>query len=97
VIERIMVSPPIKSTPAAYRVAGLAERWECSDSHIYGLIRSGQLKAFNIGKLVRISAAEVARVENAFIAPEESPPEVPARRGSRSGIWIPPVLPRGVK
>jgi excisionase family DNA binding protein len=92
-----MAEPSIKSVPAAYRVAGLADRWDCSDGHIYGLIRSGKLKAFNVGTLVRISAAEVARVENECVAPEEPSPKVPATRGDRCGFWIPPTLPRGAK
>ena len=42
----------------------LAERWDCSKQYIYKLIREKRLKSFNLGgKLVRISAEEVARWE----------------------------------
>jgi excisionase family DNA binding protein len=54
---------PIRSPPAAYRVAALAERWQCSSGHIYGLIRDGKLNAFKVGKLLRVKAEEVERIE----------------------------------
>lgn len=42
----------------------LAERWECSPRHIRKLIGSGEIAAFRLGgKLVRIPAEEVERVE----------------------------------
>src|SRR5690606_15532506 len=45
-------------------VKTLAERWDCSESHIRKAILAGELRAFGIGgKLVRIAAEEVARIE----------------------------------
>ncbi|AUN31998.1 hypothetical protein C0V82_16345 [Niveispirillum cyanobacteriorum] len=41
----------------------LAERWECSPRHIRDMINRGQLPAFRLGKLVRISAESVQRIE----------------------------------
>jgi excisionase family DNA binding protein len=47
-----------------FSVKTLAERWECSESHIRKAIAAGELRAFGIGgKLVRIAAEEVARIE----------------------------------
>jgi excisionase family DNA binding protein len=47
----------------AYRVPQLAERWGCSPGHIRNLIDRGDLRAFTIGRLVRIPAGEVERIE----------------------------------
>lgn len=53
-------------TDRPYTVAGLAERWGCSREHVYQLIRIGQLQVFRLGgKLLRVSASEVARWESA--------------------------------
>lgn len=60
--------------PPAYSVASLAKRWDCSPRHIYNMIRRGQLMAFNIGRLARITAAEVERVESTVSQP---PPKIP--------------------
>ena len=59
-------------TNRAYTVAQLAERWSCSDGTIYGLIRSGDLRSFRIGTLIRVSADEVERVECASSSTGES-------------------------
>lgn len=42
----------------------LAERWTCSPQHIRDLIASEKLRAFRIGSLLRISYAEVLRIES---------------------------------
>lgn len=48
-----------------YSPAMLADRWGVSREHIYALIRQGALQPFRCGgKLLRISAAEVARWES---------------------------------
>jgi len=57
-----MTTPP---TPPTFSVASLAKRWGCSPGHIYNMIRKGQLQAFQIGKLHRIRAEEVQRIEAA--------------------------------
>jgi len=54
---------------AAFRPSELAEHWQCSERHIYNLIRRGALRAFKVGGNLRISAEEVSRIEGG------SPPE----------------------
>jgi len=48
---------------AAYRPSELAQHWQCSERHIYNLIRRGEVRAFKVGGNLRISAEEVARIE----------------------------------
>lgn len=48
-----------------FSVKTLAERWNCSQGHVRGLVKSGKLRSFSLGgKLVRISAEEVEKWEN---------------------------------
>lgn len=47
-----------------YTVASLAERWMCSKDVIYDMIRRRDIKAFKVGRDLRISAQEVERYEN---------------------------------
>ncbi len=47
----------------AYTIEALAERWGCCEQTIRTMISTGDLHCFNLRSLVRISAAEVARVE----------------------------------
>lgn len=47
-----------------YSVATLADRWQCSRQHVYGMINRGELRAFKLGaKLFRIPAEEVEKCE----------------------------------
>jgi len=46
-----------------YSPETLAERWDCSPEKIRLMCRHGQLASFRLGKLIRIPAAEVERVE----------------------------------
>lgn len=48
----------------AFTIQSLAQRWSCSRDVVYDMIHSGQLKAFRVGRALRISAAEVERYEN---------------------------------
>lgn len=50
----------------AYSVKRLAERWECSERHIYNMIASGHLSTFSIGtkRGTRISDEEVTKWES---------------------------------
>lgn len=41
----------------------LAERWQCSDQHVYNLVRDGTLPAIRLGKLIRIPAQAVEAFE----------------------------------
>lgn len=54
---------PDPCSPRPYSVSQLADRWDCSPSMIRKLIGAGRLTKFNIGVLIRISAAEVERFE----------------------------------
>lgn len=47
----------------AYTIKALAERWGCCEQTIRTMISTGELHCFNLLSLVRISAAEVARIE----------------------------------
>jgi len=49
---------------SAYTVTSLAERWGCSPDVTYDMIRKHWLKAFKVGRNLRISAEEVNRYEN---------------------------------
>lgn len=48
----------------AYSVSELARHWSCSRKLVYKLLEKGELKAFRIGDVFRISAAEVERIES---------------------------------
>lgn len=52
------------ATVQAYSPQTLASRWSCSAQKVRSMCRSGELKSFTYGKLIRISAAEVARFES---------------------------------
>lgn len=48
-----------------FRPKSLAERWDCSERHIYNMIDRGELQAFRAGgRLIRITGAEVERWES---------------------------------
>jgi excisionase family DNA binding protein len=49
--------------PRPYSPETLAERWECSAEHIRAMYRRGELTGFQLGKLIRIPAEEVERIE----------------------------------
>ena len=48
---------------SAYTVDTLAERWACSRDVVYDMIRNRKIKAFKVGRVLRISAEEVLRYE----------------------------------
>ena len=84
----------------AYRVPQLAERWGCSPGHIRNLIDRGDLRAFTIGRLVRIPAREVERIECSQGSPssgsgEGSPLSGPTRPGSGTADSLPPAIDLG--
>src|SRR5688572_22905334 len=41
----------------------LADRWSCSSEKIRQMVKRGELRGFRLGKLYRIPASEVERVE----------------------------------
>lgn len=56
--------------------ATLAKRWECSERHVRNLIKSGQVKAFQLGgKLFRIRQSEVEAFESRSMAISPTPPK----------------------
>lgn len=57
------MSAPARTSPLAYTVADLAARWQCGESTVRKLINRGELDAFRIGTLIRISADEVEKYE----------------------------------
>ena len=55
-----MTQPARRYTPES-----LAERWQCSAAHVRAMIQQGRAFIhFRLGKLLRISAEEVARCES---------------------------------
>ena len=46
-----------------FTINQLAERWQCNPNQLYIMLREGKLTAFRIGGLVRVSGAEVERIE----------------------------------
>lgn len=46
-----------------YSPETLADRWACSSEKIRQMCRGGELASFRLGKLIRIPAAEVERIE----------------------------------
>lgn len=46
-----------------YSPETLAERWECSAEKVRLMCRDGTLASFRLGKLIRIPATEVERIE----------------------------------
>src|SRR5690625_685425 len=46
-----------------YTPETLAERWSCSSQHIRDLVAAGRLRAFRVGRLIRIRREEVERYE----------------------------------
>ena len=46
-----------------YTPETLAERWSCSSQHIRDLVAAGHLRAFRVGRLIRIRREEVERFE----------------------------------
>jgi excisionase family DNA binding protein len=78
-LRRPPVAVPEKSTvhDRPFNVQMLAERWGCTPSHIYHLIRKGHLRTFKIGQhSIRISVQEVERIEkgDVFCAEESGAP-----------------------
>jgi hypothetical protein len=41
----------------------LAERWVCSEAHVYNLVRRGEVMGFKAGRVWRVPLEEIARVE----------------------------------
>jgi excisionase family DNA binding protein len=50
-------------TAKPFSPESLAERWACSAEKVRQMFHRGELAGFRLGKLIRISAAEVERYE----------------------------------
>ena len=59
--RRVLVPNPEIERP--YSPQTLADRWGCSAEKVRRMYRDGELRGFELGKLIRIPAAEVARYE----------------------------------
>lgn len=82
-------------SPAAFSAASLARRWGCSTRHIYNLIDQGTVRPFKIGNLYRVSAAEVARIEqcgsNSTVENGQQQDGQTVSNGA--GPWVPRIVP----
>jgi excisionase family DNA binding protein len=46
-----------------YSLGTLADRWGCSTEKVRTMYRDGEITGFRIGKMIRIPASEVRRIE----------------------------------
>lgn len=76
-------SPPAKGWN--FTVKEVAGRWQCSDQHIYNLVRSGELQAIRLGKSVRISMKAVEEFESGSPVAEENGAPSPILTESDAG------------
>ena len=60
-IASMPVAPRLDDRP--YSTKELALRWNCSDQHIRDLVRTGAIRHFRVGRLIRIPAAAVEEHE----------------------------------
>lgn len=56
-----MTALPLYERP--YSPETLADRWGCSSEKVRQMCKRGDLASFRLGKLIRIPAAEVERIE----------------------------------
>lgn len=76
---------------SAFKIESLAERWDCSPQHIRKMLADGRLRGFKLGgKLWRVSAEEVARVERGETAGEAET----GTRGEPANENIDPIMER---
>jgi excisionase family DNA binding protein len=68
-------SEPVAAHPNVYTPRTLAERWRCSEQMIHNMIKRGELEAWKLGGLVRISTEVVARHEGSH-PPEKDPTRI---------------------
>lgn len=69
----VSVSVDLNQTPAhALTVKELSARWQCSDQHVYNLVRSGKLQAIRLEKSVRIPMQVVTEFEGRSGAPSST-------------------------
>lgn len=75
------------NVPCPYSPESLGQRWACSAEKVRQMCRAGELNYFRLGKLIRIPANEVERVEcqntslNGIAESESSPTETQPDEG----------------
>lgn len=80
-----------------YTPAQLAEHWQCSERHVRNLIATGELEAFQIGRMWRIPAAVVREREeqcqkSGSSDTEADGPQRGKKAGEQSGGRSAPVI-----
>lgn len=88
-----MVAEPPKP-PNVYSPRTLALDWGCSERHIRNLINEGELRAWRLGKLLRINVQEVEDFKHRNLVadiPEKAQPP-PVTRVSAVRLDMPPKL-----
>ena len=68
-------------TAKPYSPQTLADRWGCSAEKVRIMYRNGEINGFQLGKLIRIPAAEVERYEC------QNTPSPDTEDGSPSPSW----------
>ncbi len=68
----------IARTEPPYTVDSLAKRWGCSPGMIRKRIKSGEIRVFRLGALIRIPSAEVERFESLNTVTDVSAAEPPS-------------------
>jgi len=59
------------NTDKIYTPEELAERWACNLETVYRMIARSELRTFRVGRMLRITAAEVSRYESGQTATAE--------------------------
>ena len=70
----------------AYRPEDVAKLWGCSSRQIRNMINSGQLEAFRVGKLLRITPAAIEEYERRNTVAVKSEEEAAALSGERMAL-----------
>src|SRR3989344_2259651 len=77
-----------------YTPETLAERWDCSPSHIRNLIDRGDLRSFRLGRLIRIPPEEVTRIECQSSPSNGCEADTPSNGTTRTASRTATSLPR---
>jgi excisionase family DNA binding protein len=75
-----MPTPPPDDPPKhryAYTAATLAERWDVSAATVRNLVRAKELRAFKVGRQIRIRPEAVDEYEASHTGATQGPPEPP--------------------
>ena len=87
--------------PYAYTPETLAEQWDVSSATVRNLVRAGQIRAFRIGRQIRIRPEAVTEYEErqcqigGSSSTEENTPPSDRSTARRSGTrYAPPILTR---